>query len=185
MELNRFYLGNFSQSSTTMVASDPCYDEDTSTKIRGMIEGVKQGGWKAYVLKGELGGWGNRVYELQVFHECTSHEQGNSSTWVKAENFMVGVDSGQAGFFDRSKYPLADTGEYDDEGSFYGKVCKLTLGAPGAGIVEGFGAVSSSGMGDGGYDCFLMKNWNDEIIGAKIIFIDSDEENELTEGIEE
>jgi hypothetical protein len=39
---------------------------------------------------------------------------------------MIGVDSGQAGFFCDSIYPQGKTGEYSDKKSFYGQCCEAT-----------------------------------------------------------
>lgn len=181
MNMSRTHLGNFSQTSNKMAVSDPCYDLGTDKEIRGELEGVKPGTWNAYILKGDLEGWGNRVCELQIFHESTDAEAGYASTWMKIQDFEVGVDSGQAGFFDFEKYPFGNLGKYGEKGSFYNEACELTLESNRAGIIREFGAVSSSGVGDGCYDCFVMKNERDEIIGAKIIFIDSNEEDELSE----
>jgi hypothetical protein len=45
-------------------------------------------------------------------------------------SFIVGVDSGQAGIFCDSIYPItSDIGEYEDVGSFYGACCNATCGA--------------------------------------------------------
>ena len=38
--------------------------------------------------------------------------------------------------------------------------------------------VSSSGYGDGGYDCFLLRDKNNEVVGFQIVFIEDDEEDE-------
>lgn len=181
MKMNRKYVGKFQQASETMCATDPCYDGETPSDIRGKISGVLPGTWKAFTLSGVYGSWGERVCELMVHHESLPPEDPYNAVWMKSDGFSIGVDSGQAGFFDDSKYPHNDIGEYRDKDSFYGKACELTLGSKFAGILDDFGVVSSSGLGDGCYECYTMIDENDKIVGAKIIFIDLDEENELTE----
>lgn len=96
----------------------------------------------------------------------------------------VGVDSGQAGFFDLEKYALAvsDKGERRaDRGQtfeeFYDSVCDLTLDRKSFGVVP-FGCVSSSGYGDGGYECYVRRNEVGEAVEALIVFIGEYEEEE-------
>lgn len=43
------------------------------------------------------------------------------------------------------------------------------------GDVYSHGAVSRSGLGDGGYDLFVSKNSNGEIVSAYISFMEEDE----------
>lgn len=160
-----------------MAVSDPCYDRDSNlSKIRGILDNVKTGTWNAFTMNGKLNGWGPRIFELQVFHESCSPEHGDDSIWMSASEFEVGVDSGQAGFFDDEKYPYGDLGEYAESDSFYGRACELTLNESGGGILNGFGAVSCSGIGDGCYECYVLHDEKDEIIGAKIIFLEIDPE---------
>ena len=85
-----------------------------------------------------------------------------------------GVDSGQAGIFDDSKYPDTDEerGEYGDNDRFYGKCCNKTMNNEGCGVFDGC-FVSSSGYGDGSYNCYIAEKDN-EIIGIAIQFIDED-----------
>jgi len=85
----------------------------------------------------------------------------------------VGVDSGQAGVFDLAVYPQdGSTGEHDDENSFYGQCCKVTLDKTQgrAGKVNG-GFVASSGYGDGGYDAYAIYDDRNNAVAIKIVFI--------------
>jgi len=108
--------------------------------------------------------------------------------WERSD-IDVGVDSGQAGFFDVAKYALS-VADKDDSRSrrdsqdstfeaFYDSVCNLTLEDKSFGVVE-FGAVSSSGYGDGGYTCYFRRNSLGEVIEAMITFLE-DCEDEDTE----
>lgn len=96
----------------------------------------------------------------------------------------VGVDSGQAGFFDVAKYALsvsdksasrANRGETFE--AFYDSVCNMTLEDKSFGTLH-FGCVSSSGYGDGGYDCYFRRNDVGQVIEALIAFIPEYEEEE-------
>ena len=105
------------------------------------------------------------------------------STWQLAD-IDVGVDSGQAGFFDVAEYAKAledrtDGSRADKANSkfeaFYDSVCNLTLDDKSFGVVP-FGCVSSSGYGDGGYNCYVRRNDHGQAIEAIIVFIDEPEE---------
>jgi len=121
----------------------------------------------------ELGG--TRISENIAIFGDVSIEQAKTilseEKW-KNTNIEVGVDSGQCGIFQDSKYPEGDTGEWGEKDSFYGKCCELTLGNENGGVLD-FGIVSSSGYGDGSYDCLIFSS-NDKISAIRIIFI-SDE----------
>jgi hypothetical protein len=68
----------------------------------------------------------------------------------------IGIDSGQCGIFDDTIYPAdkKSRGKFDDKGSFYGECCQITLSKEKGGIMKNCkGLVSSSGFGDGIYDC--------------------------------
>lgn len=45
-------------------------------------------------------------------------------------------------------------------------------------VIDGLGIVSSSGYGDGGYDCWTCRNEDDKIISIRVEFIGEDEEDE-------
>jgi hypothetical protein len=180
MNLKRISLGSFQLSSGQMAVSDPCYDRSTSDDLRGELKNVKTGTWNAFSFQGDVPSWGERIHELQVLHQTVSYETASNSTWSREESFDVGVDSGQAGFFDNSQYPYGNIGEYGETETFYGRVCETTLNESSGGIIDNFGVASSSGYGDGCYQCYTLRNEQDEIIGAKIIFIAPEsEENDV------
>jgi hypothetical protein len=136
-------LGKFTINSGKMYASDPGYDKKTWCQI--LIDNVANGEWEAKIVKRDCGIWGVRVSKLIVKKVRIKKPQS-----ILICDGEVGVDSGQAGFFD-SNCPLGE-GDYEDRNSFYGKCCYLTLNEPDGGVIEN-GCVSSSGYGDGGYDC--------------------------------
>lgn len=164
-------LGTFEVKSGRLVVSDPCYSRDTW--CQGVLENVKNGTWRAFVLKGETDfGWGNRCWELIAMHKdhCSVVPFDFMDMTIKAD-FEVGVDSGQAGIFDEAEFRGGED-EYG-EGGWYDLACSKTLDTENhAGVMPG-GAVSSSGFGDGGYECYVTKH-KKEIVGVKIVFITPD-----------
>lgn len=116
----------FEMKSGKMRVTDPCYDK--KTWCSGVIENVLSGVWFAenIILDNEqTNGWGNRNGELIVWHSDYSPD-----SIIELTSIDVGVDSGQAGFFDDAEYPTGDTGEYGNTDTFYGKVCEGTAGQP-------------------------------------------------------
>lgn len=123
----------------------------------------------------------------QGFERHFDHSTGLDATWQLAD-IDVGVDSGQAGFFDVAKYALSVADKDDSRSrrdsqdstfeSFYDSVCNLTLEDKQFGVVA-FGTVSSSGYGDGSYDCYFRRNDVGEVIEAVIVYLqDYHEEDE-------
>ena len=164
-----FTVGEFKVRSN-LIVTDPCYQFDD----KQIINNVKHGNWVANVKIADEGSWGKRVAELSV---CLAGEFISDYDWELNPKIEVSVDSGQAGFFDSFHYPLGEsTGEYGDTDTFYGKVCEMTCSGDGAGVLD-FGAVSSSGYGDGGYNLYTVKK-NGEVIGAKIVFISEEDEDD-------
>lgn len=165
-------METFEITSGRIRVTDPCYTKDTWCS--GVLENCLTGTWEASkVIHGDdlTGGWGDRIAELHICHE--SHL---GSECYEKTDVDVGVDSGQAGFFDDEMYPEGDTGEYGDVNTFYGRVCEGTFKEKHLGIANvGFGVATSSGFGDGGYDCFIHRDIDGNIVAAKIVFISEDE----------
>jgi len=122
----------------------------------------------------------------QGFEKEFDHAETLNFNW-ELSDIDVGVDSGQAGFFDVFKYAAA-VSDKDDSRSrrdsqdssfedFYGRVCDLTLDDKSFGVVE-FGVASSSGYGDGSYNCYFRRNSLGEVIEAVITFIHDDEDED-------
>ena len=152
--------------------TDPCYTKDTWCS--GVLENCLSGKWLVEkVVSNE--GMGDRVAEICIWHKnYIGDVDANEETDID-----VGVDSGQAGFFDDSLYPEGETGEYGELDTFYGKICEGTLNDNYVGISNvGFGVATSSGYGDGGYDCFIGRNEEGQIVAAKIVFIGEEDEED-------
>jgi len=170
------HIGNFTVTSGKLIVSDPCYDRDVW--CMGELSNVQNGEWEAFVVVSNEGDWGNRIAELIIRH--TSRPDIEDIDIDRPTSFHVGVDSGQAGFFCDSIYPHGDCGEYDDLSSFYGRACDKTLNtSEQAGIVDNAGVVSSSGFGDGSYDCYVHHDSETgKIVAASIVFISDDEDDD-------
>lgn len=167
-------IGQFEIKSGRVMVSDPCYDLDTW--CQGSLSNVYVGEWNAFVKKTDEGLWGYRCSELIALKDGL-----NVDTIVIEEktDIHVGVDSGQAGIFDVDIYKddasvLVETNFMPDD-PWYSLCCDLTLKDPGAGVING-GVVSRSGLGDGGYNCYIVKDELNVIIGIKIVFIGDYEE---------
>jgi hypothetical protein len=110
------------------------------------------------------------------------HSDYNGHSVIVKASFEVGVDSGQAGIYDEDYYRQYHS-EDDCNDDWYGDICDLTTPF---GTKDGKCVVSSSGYGDGGYDCYLLKDKNNEVVGFQIVFIeDEDEEDEYDDYYDE
>lgn len=173
-------VGTFEIETGVVRVTDPCYDRDVWCS--GSLENVKTGKWNAFANISYNGMWDGMVKEL-----CVSHiEHRNNGSWETAP-FEVGVDSGQAGVFDDKYYKddniVKDVARINDveaickDEPWYSICCDRTLSEKRVGVIP-FGAVSSSGFGDGGYKAFFQKNKDGKIDAIKIIFVEDEEEND-------
>lgn len=158
-------VGIFNVSSGVLVATDPCYE--SSMDDTNAIKNVKNGKWMCFVVTEKVSGWGERVKRLCVNHE-EFNDDADNQPWEMCE-FVVIVDSGQAGFFDGGMV-------HHTHEELYDYICKNSRN----GMVGENYAVSSSGFGDGGYECSVTRNENGEVVAAIIEFI-SDEDEEIVE----
>ena len=170
-------LGVFNVSGDKIIATDPCYNKDDDCHY--VIENCMPGIWRATAeMTDETEGWGNRI-------SCVMIKRENFESFkTKAETIcdVIGVDSGQAGFFDYSLYPAGEreglTDPVNDFDLFYEQCCTATLGKRQADIVQKMGAISSSGYGDGVYDLTIWKDGVGKVLAARIDFLNKDEEEE-------
>ena len=114
-----------------------------------------------------------RVAYLHIRHENTQshfdHEAEFDSTWADS-TIDVGVDSGQAGFFDLALYQQVWESEPVKD-KFYDEVCALTCDTDGDWGVHPVGCVSSTGWGDGSYTCLVRRDEELRLIEAIIIYM--------------
>lgn len=107
----------------------------------------------------------NTVSELIVQHQDAIDDKKLKKWKYKCGN--IGVDSGQAGFFDYDTFNDLNRNVLNEE--FYNHVCEISNG----GSELEFGAVSNSGYGDGIYPLYV-KEKSGIIVAAKIVFIEKD-----------
>lgn len=148
-------LGGFEMTSQTMRVSDPCYDRDVW--CCGTFGKCKTGTWEAGVLKTDMGDWGVRCAVLAVRHKETGPDYSvirqrkvyqMKDGWLE-QPIDVGVDSGQAGFYDEAFYQDNSIfkgmpePEHDYGDLWYNHACDITLSEMSAGVMP-YGVVSSS-----------------------------------------
>lgn len=167
-------LGVFTVESHELIISDPCYS--LGTWCAAEVGRVLVGEWGAYLEKKDEGDWGNRCAKITAIHSDYS----TTGQWRKL-NQTLGVDSGQCGIFDKKYYKCDGviqkksgyriTPNLNESGDlWYSACCEATLGKTGAGVIP-FGAVSSSGLGDGAYPGYIKKNSEGKVVGVKVIFL--------------
>ncbi|WP_136608705.1 DUF4241 domain-containing protein [Paenibacillus dokdonensis] len=165
-------LGNFEVNSGQLVVSDPCYELNTTSIIMGVLDNVLNGTWIGQAEKVEVREWGEACSKLTAYHYSVA-EQESYLEWVKCP-FIVGVDSGQAGIFDMSKYRIPDAnapkGSTGTDNEWYDSCCDITESGEEAGVMDG-GVVSRTGMGDGTYGVYMTTNDQNQVVGVKIVFI--------------
>jgi len=165
--INSEFIGQFEVQSDKLRVTDPCYDK--GTWCSGLIEDVKPGLWDANVKT-----MNNRVAELIAYHTNVKSIDSKKNKWEEQE-FEIGVDSGQCGIFEDKFYPDGETGDFNDDSSFYGKCCNLTLNKGGVGVLD-FGVVSTSGWGDGTYFCYTIEE-KGIVVGVKVVFMEDESED--------
>lgn len=175
---NLEYIGTFSLGTKVMV-SDPCYK--LGTWCQGVLENVKSGVWEAYLKMIDTGMWGVRVAELITI--SSEHCEKHLTIMDEHQEFEVGVDSGCAGVFDYEYYCKSHTDEDVNEDWYEKQIIQQFF--PGdqstwqkSVFTESNGVVSNSGYGDGGYDCYVARNTEGEIVGIRIVYIIEEEINE-------
>lgn len=193
-------VGTFTVESGSIRVTDPCYD--IKTWCSGQLDNVLNGKYIALIqmMSKSITEWGSRNSVLYIVHE--EHKNIDYKTDITEETDVdVGVDSGQAGFFDLGVFIAGKTidntleqkqneenkltgGYKRAESPWYDSVCDKTLYTPEmAGVIDG-GVCSSSGYGDGGYSCFT-KTVDGKIVAAKIVFIREDNEEEKEDDTDE
>ncbi len=157
--------------------SDPCYG--TSVWCAGVIDNVKEGIYNASVEMSDEGIWGMRVKSLTIVHS----DYKGFLFFNESARFEVGVDSGQAGFYDEEYYQQYHT-ERDVNRDWYSDICELS---DPFGTKDDKCVVSSSGYGDGGYTCYMLVNDDNQVVAMTIEFIcdDEDEDGEYDDDYED
>lgn len=179
-------LGQFQVVSGTLTISDPCYAAE-GVRGRGELADVRLGSWDAHVVYKDCGDWGTRAAVLIA--KNTAEEIAHDDKRWSLTAIEVGVDSGQAGIFDKQHYKdnaVAEgqpQAEYIKDNPWYAMCCAMTSEGRQAGVIP-FGVVSSSGYGDGVYDCYTIKEAG-IIVAVKLDFGVLDKDEELYDDDEE
>lgn len=177
-------LGGFRVEGGVIRVSDPCYcpmpreghgdalEDGHGVIIRPALNGI----WLAEIVLSDEGAWGERVAQLWACHE-TALRLGRPYEFC----CEVYVDSGQMGIFDDGRFPRDEAQfEYMDEGSFYKQACNRTYNdqtdEPLRGGCMEFGAVSSSGYGDGSYEALIMTDPTGLVLGVKVNFLNEEDD---------
>jgi len=160
----------FTVTGGAIRVTDPCYDRAVIPTIVATVP-ARNGLWRGAVEHSQ--GRVARLSAACVDARCTGP--------VERVHSDIAVDSGQCGFFDDARFPQGPLGEYDDDTSFYGKACAVTMSESQAGAVDDLGVVSSSGWGDGSY-LLEGQREGDTFVALSLIFIgdedDADEDDE-------
>lgn len=169
-------VGEFKVTSGQVMVSDPCYD--AGLWCQGVLDKTRKGQWNAHVRLIREEACDVHVAELIARHSACSRT--GIHGWTEERSFVVGVDSGQVGFFDVTHYRddrLAQNVERLSHESicpdepWYSLCCDRTLGSKiGAGIIP-YGVVSSSGYGDGSYRCLTQRDADGYVIAIRVVFI--------------
>lgn len=169
-------IGSFEVASRELIVTDPGYR--FGSWFMGTLKPVRAGRWNAGISTVDVGEWGSYVSKLTVWHE--SALEISDLRKVKAD-FKVGADSGQAGFFDAAHYRKRSSLDVtpaetwsNGKDVWYDRCCEITLSRTQAGVLP-YGAVTSSGFGDGSYYCYYYANESGEILRAEIEFITEEE----------
>lgn len=178
-------IGTFSLGNKVMV-SDPCYS--LNTWCQGVLENVKSGIWKAYLKMSDEGTWGIRVAELIAINDeyCKEHPvivDEHSVIINERQAFEVGVDSGCAGIFDYDYYAKYHTDDEKDTEWYETIICDQFFPThdsfewENSIFTDSEGVASNSGYGDGGYECYVARNDDGEIVGIKIVYISEEDDD--------
>lgn len=156
--------------------TDPCYDVDSPglqlredrNNLFGEID-IAPGKYWVVAHISDCGVWGERVTTL------TAQKVDEDVIVRQFAPFDVAVDSGQAGIFDVEKFNYGGNATE----KFYDDCCEATnntVGKVGEGCV-----VSTSGYGDGVYECILGYNDNKEVVYIMIVFVGEEEYDEYND----
>lgn len=160
--------------------TDPCYSP--GTWCTGLVD-VLPGRWNAHVVRGPTNGWGTRTYALLARHESVVVEPKDTlnAPW-HAYDFDAGVDSGSFGFFDQAAFDkMKDDDDLADRWYEMAGNTRIDLDGKGGarigGVVgttkddpEPFGALSSSGFGDGGYTVLAQLDGEGRVVSLLVVF---------------
>lgn len=175
------------------------WHQDKISELQALIDAVKDDDQRKILETS----YGQQIRELKdkdlvegyigrVAYIAIRHESAIACTPPHLKNFaeseiQVGVDSGQAGFFDLEPFAAQsateeENGGYNQDtehGKFYRSICEQACeGEEHVPFIVPFGAASSSGYGDGGYGLYFLRDKDGLVVEAIIIFIAEYDEEE-------
>lgn len=141
--------------SDKIYVTDPCYDTDVW--CQNYIISMKPGTYTCYSLTRE-----DCIHKIKIVHTDAT-----KNINFKNVSNIIGVDSGQAGFFNAPYYEKNQPVE-----EWYKRVCNTTDSDLMCGTMDNAGFVSSSGYGDGLYALEGSKDDDDKYIALKLTFVE-------------
>jgi hypothetical protein len=188
-QTERYRLGELELKDSVYV-SDPCYDP--GTWCQALIDNLKPGKYIGYMKKADFGPGcfgGIRVTDIWIIHSEHPHLY---PIKILDPGIDIGVDSGAAGIYDSDYYEKYHTPELNED--WYDKQFDLRyyFDMDGNNVfsetskverrdgieLDGKCVISFSGFGDGGYELYARKDKAGKIIGLRINFINTHEEDE-------
>ncbi len=177
-------LGSYPLTTGRAYITDPAYRDDTSLRL---LVKVQRGTWQAAIDLRDERDLGMRVAELITAHESVDVA---AVTW-QVEDFVLGVDSGTAGVFDVDHFHVdaegrADVREqarrdgWDDGEAWYQSLVMDAIESGTSNRVLPHGVITSTGFGDGGYDCYTARNKRKEVIAVRLVFLRSGADGDAT-----
>lgn len=157
-------LGCFSVPTGEIIVSDPCYNK--GVWCMGELHNVYCGRWAALAIYYLLSFAGKRVCRLIIRSEnCPTSD----NLFTEVAPFVIGVDSGRAGFFDSRHFQAGN-----ENGAFcqyWFDYCRRQTRSPqNAGIIT-CGVVAEAGLGDGEYNCLSYRDNSNLMHMAELIFL--------------
>lgn len=173
----------------SVVVSDPT--GDILFFLGVVLRNVLPGDYNVFVEQTNLGRfWGRRNTILLLVH----HKHSKKPLVWKKYRHEVGVDSGQAGVFDKKSYKDDMSVSHipwikkkapwkfneNNPGELWDtKMSDMTLNSKSGWGCYGSGVVSSSGLGDGNYPIYIARDEEKKIIGIAIVFHTKDDKPNL------
>jgi Protein of unknown function (DUF4241) len=182
LEVRPVDLGQFEVVSGEVAVSDPGYHPDEAQRGASAkkVGNVARGSWQARLIRHVIDRPDEvRCGELLAFLAASPLPE--DPAWQKIHP-GIGVDSGQAGFFDWRHFRSAAVVPADHpwkarmlapDDPWYALCCDVTL--QGDGGVIPYGVVASSGWGDGGYPLYALRDDKGTLTALRLVFISLDE----------
>lgn len=152
------YFGTIEVTNDKIRVSDPGYKPDTWCNT--VITDALSGKYDCYYIEED-----NCIAELRIYHESVALDT------VFNENYSssIGVDSGLCGFYDEDYFQQININA-KTKNDWYDKIYKIEN----FDVLDKKCCITSSGYGDGVYDCYVHRNDSNKIDAAGIVFMYED-----------